>query len=642
MIDYVWLVPAFPLIGVLINGFFGRRIRRAAVGWVACGVMGLSFLVSSLVFWDLLQLPPDKRVFKGVVFTWIASGDLRAEAGFLLDPLSAVMILVVSGVGFLIHVYSVGYMGEDRDYPRYFTHLNLFAFSMLLLVLASNYLLFFVGWELVGLCSYLLIGFWFERKTAADAGKKAFVVNRIGDFGFALGIMLIFVTFGSLDFQEVFRMAPEKLQVGSALATAITLLLFTGAMGKSAQIPLYVWLPDAMEGPTPVSALIHAATMVTAGVYMVARNHVLYELAPFSLALVAAVGMATAFFTASIALVQNDIKRIMAYSTISQLGYMFTGAGVGAYAAGIFHLMTHAFFKALLFLAAGSVMHALANETDIRRMGALKEHIPITFWTMAIATAAIAGIPGLSGFFSKDEILWQAYSGRHGHYLLWLLGVATAALTAFYMFRVLFLTFLGESRVDPHLRHHIHESPPIMTVPLMILAFLSIVGGYLGVPEVLGGANRFQEFLAPVFEVGHAKAIPSPHGAVGLELGLMGVSVAAALVGIGVAYRFYIQDPSLPHRLAERFQRAYTALLNKYYVDEIYETLIVNPFKRGSVFLWEGFDVKVVDGSVNGVAYLVEWGGSLLRKVQTGYVFNYVLAILAGAVAIVGYMAFWR
>lgn len=641
MIDYIWLVPAFPLLGVLINGFFGRRISKAAVGWVACGTVGLSFLVSSAVFMSLLRFPPEERVFNRVLFTWIASGDFKAEAGFLLDPLSAVMILVVSGVGFLIHVYSAGYMGEDQDYPRYFTYLNLFAFSMLLLVLANNYLFFFVGWEAVGLCSYLLIGFWFERKAAAEAGKKAFIVNRIGDFGFALGIMLIFVTFGSLDFQGVFLMAPEKLKVGGSLATAITLLLFMGATGKSAQIPLYVWLPDAMEGPTPVSALIHAATMVTAGVYMVARNHVLYELAPFSLGVVAVIGMATAFFTASIALVQNDIKRILAYSTISQLGYMFTAAGVGAYAAGIFHLMTHAFFKALLFLAAGSVMHALGGETDIRRMGALKGHTPVTFWTMAIATAAIAGIPGLSGFFSKDEILWQAYSSPHGHYLLWVGGVITATLTAFYMFRVLFLTFLGESRVEPHLRHRIHESPRIMTFPLIVLAFLSIVGGYVGVPEVLGGANRFHSFLAPVFGMGHGEA-QAAHPLVSLEIGLMVASVGAALIGIWVSYRFYIKDPGLPLRLAGKFRHTYTILLNKYYVDEVYDALFVNPLKLGSLFLWEGFDVKVVDGAVNGVAYLVDWGSGLLRRVQTGFVFNYVLAILAGAVAIIAYMTFWR
>ena len=641
MIDYIWLVPAFPLFGVLINGFFGRRISKAAVGWVACGTVGLSFLVSSGIFMSLLRFPPGERVFNRILFTWIASGDFKAEAGFLLDPLSAVMILVVSGVGFLIHVYSVGYMGEDQDYPRYFTYLNLFAFSMLLLVLANNYLFFFVGWEAVGLCSYLLIGFWFERKAAADAGKKAFIVNRVGDFGFALGVMLIFVTFGSLDFQEVFLMAPEKLQVGGSLATAITLLLFMGATGKSAQIPLYVWLPDAMEGPTPVSALIHAATMVTAGVYMVARNHVLYELAPFSLGVVAAIGMATAFFTASIALVQNDIKRVLAYSTISQLGYMFTAAGVGAYGAGIFHLMTHSFFKALLFLAAGSVMHALGGETDIRRMGALKGHMPVTFWTMAIATAAIAGIPGLSGFFSKDEILWQVYISPHGHYLLWVGGVITATLTAFYMFRVLFLTFLGKSRVESHLLHHIHESPRIMTFPLIVLAFLAIVGGYVGVPEVLGGANRFHNFLAPVFGMGYGEA-QAPHPSVNLEIGLMAASVGAALIGIWVSYLFYIKDPGLPLRLAGKFRHAYTTLLNKYYVDEIYDALFVNPIKLGSIFLWEGFDVKVVDGTVNGVAYLVEWGSGLLRRVQTGFVFNYVLAILAGVVTIIAYMAFLK
>src|SRR5512139_2268119 len=506
MLEYVGLIPLFPAIGFLINGFFGRRLGNKAVSVVGPSAIGLSFLTAILIFFELLGRPPAERLFEKTLFNWVVSGSFQTVVGYQIDPLSILMVLVVTGVSFFIHIYSVGYMHGDPGYPRYFTYLNLFVFMMLNLVLANNFLLMFVGWEGVGLCSYLLIGFWFEKDSASNAGKKAFVVNRVGDFGFILGMFLLFTSLGkhgiwTLDFTEVFANA-NKLD--TATATTITILLFVGACGKSAQIPIYVWLPDAMEGPTPVSSLIHAATMVTAGVYMVARCNVLYSLAPIAMAIVAIVGVATAIFTASIGFCQNDIKKVLAYSTISQLGYMFLGVGVGAFSAGIFHLMTHAFFKGLLFLGAGSVMHALSGELDMRKMGALRSRIPTTFWTFLVATFAIAGFPGLSGFFSKDEILWQAFSASHGHPLLWAVAVIAAGMTAFYMFRALFMTFFGASRVDPHVAHHIHESPKVMTVPLMILAILSVIGGYVGIPHVLGGANQIHEFLAPVVGGGGA------------------------------------------------------------------------------------------------------------------------------------------
>ena len=547
MFDYVWLIPLFPAIGFLINGFFGRRYSKTVVSWVACSALGLSFLTSILIFFELIGRPPAERLFEKVIFDWVVSGNLNTVIGYQIDPLSILMALVVTGVSFFIHIYSVGYMHDDPGFPRYFTYLNLFVFMMLNLILANNFLLMFVGWEGVGLCSYLLIGFWYEKDSAANAGKKAFIVNRVGDFGFLLGMFLLFTSLGkhgvwSLDFTEVFANANE---LDTATVTAITILLFVGATGKSAQIPLYVWLPDAMEGPTPVSSLIHAATMVTAGVYMIARCNVLYSMAPISMAIVAVVGVATAIYTASIGFCQNDIKKVLAYSTISQLGYMFLGVGVGAYSAGIFHLMTHAFFKGLLFLGAGSIMHALSGELDMRKMGGLRKKIPVTFWTFFIATLAIAGIPGLSGFFSKDEILWQAFSSSHGHFLLWLVAAIAAGMTAFYMFRALFMTFWGECRADDHVKHHIHESPKIMTVPLMVLAVASVIGGYIGVPHVLGGANHIHEFLAPVLgggappEKAHAGiAILSQAWASGGEVGghsaaiefiMMAVSVAIAL-----------------------------------------------------------------------------------------------------------------
>jgi NADH-quinone oxidoreductase subunit L len=651
MIELVWLIPLFPAIGFLFNGLIGRWVNfdKRIVSWVACTALGLSFLFSILVFFALLKLSPEARsaVPDKILFDWIVSGDLKTVIGYKVDPLSIIMALVVSGVSFFIHIYSVGYMHDDPGFTRYFAFLNLFVFMMLTLVLANNFLLMFVGWEGVGLCSYLLIGFWFDRDAPANAGKKAFVVNRVGDFGFLLAMFLIFAHLGTLEFNGVFAGA-HSLDV--VTVTLITLLLFVGATGKSAQIPLYVWLPDAMEGPTPVSSLIHAATMVTSGVYMIARCNILYSMAPVSMAVVAIFGAATAIFAASMGLLQFDIKRVLAYSTISQLGYMFLAVGVGAFSAGIFHLMTHAFFKGLLFLGAGSVMHAMSGELDMRKMGGIWKRIPITFWTFLLATLAIAGIPGFSGFFSKDEILWQAFDSTHGHLVLWLVGAAAAGMTAFYMFRLVFVTFFGRCRASEEVQHHIHESPPVMTIPLIVLACLSVIGGYVGIPHVLGGRNFFHEFLLPVLgghpeATGHAAfslvkpAFASGGAAVGsginLELLLMGASVAIALIGIGIAFYLYIRKPEIPKRLGERFKALYTIVFNKYYVDEIYDACFVKSTKRLGTFFWREFDDGVIDRSVNMVGKLMLWLGRVLRRIQTGRVQGYALGIILGAVAII-------
>ena len=637
MFEYIWLIPLFPLIGTVINGLLGKKIGNKAVGFVGCAVVGASFLVSLSIFTQLLNLSPETRFFQKIIYTWIGSGDFNADIGFQIDPLSGIMILVVTGVGFLIHIYSVGYMHNEPGYFRYFAYLNLFTFSMLILVLANNFLLMFVGWEGVGLCSYLLIGFWFEKKSASDAGKKAFIVNRIGDFGFILGVMLIFSTFRSVEFREVFEKAGTDFTAGDPTITLITILLFIGACGKSAQIPLYVWLPDAMEGPTPVSALIHAATMVTAGVYMVSRCNFLYILAPDSMMLVAIIGAATAIFAASIGLVQNDIKRVLAYSTVSQLGYMFLGCGVGAFTAGIFHLMTHAFFKALLFLGAGSVIHGMGGEQDIWKMGALRKHMPVTFFTFLAGTIAITGLPGFSGFFSKDEILWQAYSGHYGSPWLWLVGAVAAGFTSFYMFRLLFVTFFGGFRGSDEKLHHLHESPAVMTIPLIILAILSVVGGYVGVPHVFGGHNEIVSFLSPVLGGEQPSPAAGHGGGESLEFILMAVSVGIALIGLVTAYFLYIVKSELPQKISSRFKGIHRVLLNKYYIDEIYDTLFVNPIKNGSIFLWESFDNRVIDGIVNGVASFFEGGSSVLRRLQTGVAQSYMLSILIGAVMILGY-----
>jgi NADH-quinone oxidoreductase subunit L len=546
------------------------------------------------------------------------------------------MMLVVTGVGFLIHVYSIGYMGHEGGYYRFFGYMNLFMFSMLVLVLANNYLMMFVGWEGVGLCSYLLIGFYFHRKSASDAGKKAFVMNRIGDAGFLLGVMLMAVTFGSVDFREVTAQALSgRFPVGSTVIVAICVLLFIGATGKSAQIPLYTWLPDAMEGPTPVSALIHAATMVTAGVYMVARSNALFILAPTAMALVAGIGAATAIWAASIGLVQNDIKRVLAYSTISQLGYMFLACGVGAFGAGIFHLMTHAFFKALLFLGAGSVIHALSGEQDMRKMGGLWNRVPTTAKTMLVATLAISGAPLFSGFFSKDEILWKAFSSPYGGKLLWFVGFATAGLTAFYMFRLFFLTFAGQSRVPHEVEHHIHESPEVMTVPLICLAVGALAAGYIGWPKMLGGSNRFEHFLEPVFENPVAMRGFPPY--VTAEFGLMLLSVGVAAAGFLLAYYWYVKQPEAPARAAARARPIYNVVLNKYYIDELYDAFFVNRTKDlGNAFA--AFDLGVVDGGVNGVGWSTRMSGELSRFWDT-WVIDGLVNVGAFLVKVMSYPA---
>ncbi|MEW6350255.1 MAG: NADH-quinone oxidoreductase subunit L [Thermodesulfobacteriota bacterium] len=636
MIDLVWLIPVLPLIGFLINGLLARRLNEQTIGWIGSLSVGGSFVVALLIFRELLGMDPATRVREVVVYNWMTAGDFSVNFALLVDPLSMVMMLVVTGVGFLIHVYSIGYMHGELGFRRFFTYLNLFVFNMLLLVCANNFLLMFVGWEGVGLCSYLLIGYYYEKQSASDAGKKAFVVNRVGDFGFLVGIFLIFVTFHTLDFNAVFKAAPT-IENPEALMTLITLCLFVGATGKSAQIPLYTWLPDAMEGPTPVSALIHAATMVTAGVYMVARCSVLYALAPTSLLVVAIIGGLTALYAATIGITQFDIKRVLAYSTISQLGYMFMACGVGAFATGIFHLMTHAFFKALLFLAAGSVMHAMSGELDMRKMGALRHKIPYTYWTYLFGTLAIAGFFPFAGFFSKDEILMYALM-RHPAF--WVMGALAAVMTAFYMFRSVFMTFCGESRVEPHAAHHLHESPPIIIVPLMILACLSLVGGFIGFP-IVPGWNHFGEWLTPVFAPAKAIIEHGHHGAhlsVNVELLLMAVSVGIAVVGLLGAYWAYIADTSIPDKVIQGLPEPHRLVYNKYWMDEVYDFFFVNSIVGFSRLLWKRFDDLIVDGIVNGAAWLTRGFGQVLSWFQTGLVKDYALSILVGLVAVIGYL----
>jgi len=636
--DYVWLIPAFPACGFLINGLLGKKIGKKLVSWVACLSVFFSFAVSVILFFELIKLSPESRFIEKDIFDWIVSGEFVTKVGFRIDPLSIIMCLVVSGVGFLIHVYSVGYMHDDPGYPRYFTYLNLFVFMMLVLVTANNVLLMFVGWEGVGLCSYLLIGFWYEKDSASNAGKKAFIVNRIGDYGFLLGIFLLFLSLGAkgvwtLNFSEIERNAHL---INENVVALITLLFFIGATGKSAQIPLYVWLPDAMEGPTPVSALIHAATMVTAGVYMIARLNFLYSMAPETMFLVALIGVLTAIFAASIGFCQYDIKRVLAYSTISQLGYMFVGVGVGAYAAGIFHLMTHAFFKALLFLGAGSVMHALQGELDMRKMGGLKKYLPTTHWTFFVACLAIAGIPGLSGFFSKDEILWKAFSSPRGSLFVYVVAVITAGMTAFYMFRLLFNTFYGRENLEEEVKHHIHESPGIMTLPLVILAVLSVIGGYVGIPHVLGGEAHFEKFLEPVFRSAASKE--NVHHPASLEIGLMVLSVVVALIGIYVAYIYFLKKPYLSEEFVKKHETIYRTVHNKYFVDEIYGYLFVNNLLRLGWFLKNIIDEAIIDGIVNGTGYFMRGMGSLLRFLQSGYVQAYAFSVIVGAICVMGYL----
>ena len=629
----LWIIPALPLAAVALSLLLGDRLGKRGVTVLACGSVLLAFLAALRAVLQLAGLPAEDRVLHELAYTWMRVGDFSADVGFQLDPLSGVMVLVVTGVGFLIHVYSTGYMSHDPSYRRFFLYLNLFMFAMLTLVLADNFLLMFVGWEGVGLCSYLLIGFWYERPSAAAAGKKAFIVNRVGDFGFLLGMFYLFSGGGSLNFERLFAVAPHVFAAGSFAITTATLLLFLGATGKSAQIPLFTWLPDAMEGPTPVSALIHAATMVTAGVYMVARCHVLYGLAPTSLETVAVIGAATALFAATIGIAQNDIKRVLAYSTVSQLGYMFFALGVGGFTAGIFHLMTHAFFKALLFLGAGSVIHALSDEQDLRRMGGLASRLPWTHGVMLVATLAIAGIPPFAGFFSKDEILHDAFAS--GHYGVWLVGLVGAALTAFYMFRLYILAFRGPSRLTHEAEHHLHESPPAMIAPLVVLAVLSVVGGWVGLPFQRGG-HLFARWLAPVFEAGggHEAFETSP----ATEGVLMLLSVGVAALGIAFAFRAYLQKPEVATRLRERYAGLYQLLSHKYWVDEFYDATVVR-FVRGLAdACWKFWDVKIVDGLVNGVGYTLEGMSAILRLFQTGFVGTYALFFALGVAAVILHM----
>ena len=703
------LIPLLPFLGFAVNAFIGRRLPKSVSGGVACLAMLLSFAVSAAAAWPILS---GGHAIEHVLYSWIPSGDLRIPFAFRLDQLSTLMILIVTGIGSLIHIYSTGYMHDepDSEYARYFSYLNLFAAFMLVLVLGANLPVMFVGWEGVGLCSYLLIGFWFKKPSAADAGKKAFVVNRIGDFGFIIGMLLIYVTWGTFDFVELAKaVSALPVETTGGVITAATLLLFVGATGKSAQIPLYVWLPDAMEGPTPVSALIHAATMVTAGVYMIGRTAELFAHAPTTLAVVAGIGAATALMAGTIGLVQNDIKRVLAYSTVSQLGLMFLAMGVGAFAAGIFHLYTHAFFKALLFLGSGAVIHALAGEQDIRNMGGLKKYLPVTYWTFLIGALAIAGVPLLAGFFSKDEILYRTFVGTeatryHGYPVLWLIGAVTSLLTAIYMFRLVFLTFHGTRRAAPahaaahpeeeepgahgshagHAHgqgghgHAPHDAPPSMAIPLIVLAIGSIFAGYIGIPHALGGSNWIERFLHPSFSVegqAHTTAAASaeapaaraagvPEGTarvalastqaaateapaaqaethtedVGLERLLMAVSSGIAIAGIGIALFFWLKRPDIPANLARNASGAYRLLLNKYYVDEIYDAVVVQPLKQLSTMaLWRGVDAGLIDGTVNGVGAVVRSTSGMLRRLQTGSIRTYAAALFVGVVAIVGW-----
>jgi len=644
LLNYLWIIPALPLLGSAINGLFGGKWPNRAVNAVAIGSTGLSFLAALEAVREFAHLAPENIPWVKQYFTWIIAGDFRAGFDLQIDHLTVIMLLVVTGVGWLIHIYSTGYMAHEGGYYRFFSYLNLFMFFMLILVLAANYVLLFVGWEGVGLSSYLLIGFYFLRKSAADAGKKAFIVNRIGDFGFMLGMFLLFKTFGTLDFVPLFAKAaplPADAMGHLGMFTVACLLLFMGACGKSAQLPLYVWLPDAMEGPTPVSALIHAATMVTAGVYVVARSHILFTHAPTAMFVVAMVGCATAFFAATIGLVQTDIKRVLAYSTVSQLGYMFLACGVAAFSAGIFHLMTHAFFKALLFLASGSVIHAIGGEQDMQRMGGLSKKIRWTYLTMLTAALAITGFPPLAGFFSKDSILLNAYQSEHGGRILYAFGLLTALLTSFYVFRLIFLTFHGKPRYDEH-KVHVHESPKSMLVPLMILAVLSIIGGWMAAPAFWGGPDYFARFLEPTFvqsSVGNAEGAEAAAHA--LEIPLAIVAVAAALVGFAVAFWLYLKQPGKPEQLAKSMHGLYNTLLHKYYVDEIYAALIVKPLLWISTsVLWQAVDVRTIDATVNGIAEGATDIGDGVRHTQSGNTRSYAVWVVIGALLIIA-IIFW-
>ena len=631
MINLVWLVPVFPLIGFLINGVGRNFWSKTLVSWIGSVAILASFVLSLGIFLELNA--SDVKSFTVPLFDWIQVGALRIPFSFLVDPLSSIMLLIVTGIGFLIHVYSAGYMHNDGGFAKFFAYLNLFIFFMLLLVLGSNYVVLFIGWEGVGLCSYLLIGFWFTNANYASAAKKAFVMNRIGDLGFLLAVFFIYSTFGSVEFANVFPQA-ALLPSGSTILVVITLLLFVGATGKSAQLPLFTWLPDAMAGPTPVSALIHAATMVTAGIYMIARSNILFTLAPLTMNIVAIVGLSTAIVAALIAITQNDIKKVLAYSTVSQLGYMFLGLGVGAYTGAFFHVITHAFFKALLFLGAGSVIHAMHHEQDMRNMGGLKSKLPITFFTMLMGTIAISGLPPFSGFFSKDEILAHVYEHNP---TLWVIGVIGAMLTAFYMFRMLFLTFWGSFRGTKEQEKHLHESPKSMTIPLVVLAILSVFGGLIGVPEVLGGHHWLAQFLSPVLVYTKAvsgEAVPLDHAT---EYLLMGISVGAALLAIGIAYVTYVSRKVLPISDAENRSFLSKLSYHKFYIDEVYEALITRPLDAISTFFYKVVDKLGIDGLVNGAGTTAKEASKTLRLIQTGNVGFYIFMMVAGIVALLIY-----
>jgi len=642
ILDHLWIIIALPLLGAAINGLLGKNFSKPIVNSVGIGSVALSFLSVAEAVREFSQLSTDQIPWLKTYFTWITAGQFKVDFSLQVDQLTVVMLFVVTFVSLLVHIYSTGYMAHEEGYYRFFSYLNLFVFFMLTLVLAANVVLMFVGWEGVGLCSYLLVGFWFLKPSAISAGKKAFITTRIGDFGFTVGILLLFWTFKSVDFGTIFKQlvsGPPDAAVSTGVLTTICLLLFTGAVGKSAQLPLYVWLPDAMEGPTPVSALIHAATMVTAGVYMVARMNPLFSRAPVAMFVVALIGALTAFFAATIGLVQTDIKKVLAYSTVSQLGYMFLGLGVGAYASGVFHLMTHAFFKGLLFLAAGSVIHAMGGDQEMPHMGGLRNKIPITFWTMFIATFAITGIPGFAGFFSKDEILEAARSGPNANIWLWLLGLIGAGFTSFYMFRLIFLTFFGEPRYDEH-KVHVHESPYNMTVPLILLAILSTVGGWVAAPHLVGGTDYFEKFLHPVFAT-YAPAVaeraPEALESPGMMLfhALTGYPVLIALAGLLVAWWFYIKSPQTPKKLADSLRAPYTLVLHKYYVDELYNSAIIQPLLWISTnVLWHVVDETVIDGTVNGVARVARESGSELREIQSGNARSYATWVVIGAVGV--------
>ncbi|MGQ0829777.1 MAG: NADH-quinone oxidoreductase subunit L [Bacteroidota bacterium] len=624
MIQLVYLIPLLPLIGFMTIGLLGKKLSKLLVSIIGCGSVLGAFAIAVGIFFELTG-----KIEKSITidfFNWISAGKLSVPFSFLIDPLSSLFLLIITGVGFLIHLYSAGYMSHDEAFSRFFAYLNLFVFFMLLLVLGSNYLIMFVGWEGVGLCSYLLIGFWFKNTAYNNAAKKAFVMNRIGDLGFLLGIILIFVTFGSIAYNDVFIQA-KNMATGSPVLTAITLLLFIGAMGKSAQLPLYTWLPDAMAGPTPVSALIHAATMVTAGIYMIARSNILYALSPISMEVVAIVGACTAIFAATIGLAQNDIKKVLAYSTVSQLGYMFLALGIGAYTGAVFHVMTHAFFKALLFLGAGSVIHAMSGEQDIRSMGGLKKALPITHITFLLGTLAIAGCPPFSGFFSKDEIL--AHAWEHNK-LLWFLGMLGAAMTTFYMFRLYFLTFKGDFRGTHEQQRHLHESPKSMTIPLMVLALLSIIGGFVGVPEVLGGTHFLDEFLKPVFADSSLRLVH--HLSHETEYILMGIAITVMAASLYYAYTVYVKNKTVPAKEGEKLKPIHQLVYNKYWVDELYENIFTKPLNFISEGLHKIVDNQIVDGVVNGVGVMVSRTSAFIRLAQTGnigfYVFIMVISIV--------------